>query len=213
MSGSSPDAAARPAARWRLPGAPDPAAAAAAAGLAAELHLPEVVCALLVRRGYASAEEARRFLRPRLDQLLPPSRLPGLDDAVERITRAIADGATILIHGDYDVDGMCSTTILLRTLRSFGAKVVPFIPRRIEDGYDLSMAGVRAAAAAGAALVITVDCGTNAVAPARALREQGIDLIIVDHHLPSGDPPPCVALVNPKRPAPDYPAPDLMVSK
>jgi len=209
MSGLPSDAPARPAARWRLPGAPDEAARAAAAALAAELHLPEVVCGLLVRRGYAAADDARRFLRPRLDHLLPPSRLPGLDDAVERITRAIASGATILIHGDYDVDGMCSTTILLRTLRTLGAKAVPFIPRRLEDGYDLSMAGVRAAIAAHAGLVITVDCGTNAVEPARALRDAGIDLIIVDHHLPSGEAPLCVALVNPKRPGSEYPDPDL----
>jgi single-stranded-DNA-specific exonuclease len=203
------NAAARPAARWRLPEAPDAAAQAAITALGAELRLPAAVCALLARRGYAGVEAARTYLRPRLDQLLPPSRLPDMDAAVARVVRAVQGGEMILVHGDYDVDGMVSTTILVRTLRAFGAQVVPFIPRRLEDGYDLSMAGVRAAVAAGAALVITADCGTNAVEPARALQAAGIDLIIVDHHLPSGDPPVCTAFVNPKRAGADYPDPEL----
>lgn len=206
---SSDPTSARPAPRWRLPEAPDAAGAAAITALAAELHLPEVVCALLARRGYAASDDARRYLRPRLDQLLPPSRLPGMDATVARIAAAIAAGEMILVHGDYDVDGMASTTILVRTLRALGARVTPFIPRRVEDGYDLSMAGVRGAVAAGAKLVVTCDCGTNAVEPARALRDAGIDLVIVDHHLPSGDPPPCVELVNPKAAGADYPDPDL----
>ncbi len=195
--------------RWRLPEPPDAAAAAEIARLAAELRLPSEVCALLARRGHGDPDDARRYLRPRLEQLLPPERLPDMAAAVARISRAIRDGEPILVHGDYDVDGMCSTTILTRTLRSLGAIVTPFIPRRLEDGYDLSMAGVRAAVAAGARLVITADCGTNAVDPARALRDAGIDLVIVDHHLPSGDPPPCAALVNPRRAGADYPDPDL----
>jgi single-stranded-DNA-specific exonuclease len=195
--------------RWRIVDPADDATAAAIATLGAELRLPAVMCALLARRGHATPDDARRYLRPKFDQLLPPSRLPALDDAVARIARAIADGEMILIHGDYDVDGICSTTILVRLLRRIGARVTPFIPRRIEDGYDLSMAGVRAAVDAGAKLVITVDCGTNAVAPARALRDAGIDLIIVDHHLPAAETPACVALVNPKRTDADYPDPDL----
>jgi single-stranded-DNA-specific exonuclease len=171
--------------------------------------LPPAICELLARRGYSGIDEARRYLRPRLDQLLPPSRLPGMDDAVARITRALHAGEMILLHGDYDVDGMASTAIMLRALRAIGARVTPFIPRRIEDGYDLSMAGVRAAVAAEAKLVISCDCGTNAREAALALRDAGIDLIIVDHHLPSGEAPPCAALVNPKRAGADYPDPDL----
>ncbi len=207
--GSFRSAAGALATRWRLPAPADDASSASIAALAAELHLPPAICELLARRGYAGVEEARRYLRPRLEQLLPPSQLPGLDEAVARIARALRDGEMILIHGDYDVDGMASTAIMVRTLRALGGRVTPFIPRRVEDGYDLSMAGVRAAIAAGATLVISCDCGTNAVAPARALRDAGIDLIIVDHHLPGGEMPPCVALVNPKRPGADYPDPDL----
>jgi single-stranded-DNA-specific exonuclease len=88
-----------------------------------------------------------------------------LDRAVERLTRALRDNETILVHGDYDVDGMSSTTLLVRSLRALGGTVSPFIPRRLEDGYDLSSAGVRAARAAGATLVVTCDCGTTAHAP------------------------------------------------
>ena len=199
----------RGAMRWRVADPPDATTVAAIAALGAELRLPEVLCALLARRGQVTPEDARLYLRPKLEQLLPPSRLPGLDDAVARIAHAVASGETILVHGDYDVDGMCSTTILVRLLRHVGARAVPFIPRRLEDGYDLSMAGVRAAVNEQAGLVITVDCGTNAIAPALALRDAGIDLIVVDHHLPGAETPVCVALVNPKRAGSDYPDSDL----
>jgi single-stranded-DNA-specific exonuclease len=135
----------------------------------------------------------------------------GLDEAVERVATAIARGETILIHGDYDVDGMASTALLMRALRAFGARVVPFVPRRIEDGYDLSAAGVAAARAAGAGLVITADCGTNAVAAVDDLTAAGIDVIITDHHLPGPHTtlPRCVAVLNPRRPGCGYPDKDL----
>ncbi len=104
------------------------------------------------------------------------------------------------MHGDYDVDGMSSTTLLTRALRALGATVVPFIPRRLLDGYDLGEAGVSAARAAGATVVVTCDCGTSAVAPVASLQSQGIDVIITDHHLPGGDLPNAYAILNPKRP-------------
>src|SRR5918992_932979 len=94
---------------------------------------------------------------PPLEQLHDPDLLLGLPTAVDRLARAIADGETILVHGDYDVDGICSTTILVRTIRALGGKVVPFIPRRLEDGYDLTMAGVRAAVAEKARVIVTCD--------------------------------------------------------
>lgn len=114
-----------------------------------------------------------------------------------------------MVHGDYDVDGMCSTTLLLRAIRQFGGRAVPFIPRRIEDGYDLSMAGVNAAIDAGAKVLITCDCGTNAVEPVAAAGAAGIDVIVSDHHLPSGPLPRCVAVLNPKQPGCQYPDKDL----
>ena len=177
--------------------------------LATELRLPEPICQLLVARGHAVPDSARRFLRPRLEQLHPPSALGGLDDAVERLARAVRAGETILVHGDYDVDGICSTTLLTRALRGFGGRVVPFIPRRVEDGYDLTDAGVRAALDAGARVVVTCDCGTSALAAVSALCAAGIDVIVSDHHLPGGPLPQCLAVLNPKRPGCSYPDKDL----
>ena len=157
----------------------------------------------------ASPDDARQFLRPRLEQLHDPRLMGGLERAVERIVAAIRDGETIFIHGDYDVDGICSTTLLTRALRGMGATVVPFIPRRLQDGYDLTMAGVEAAVRAGAKVVVTCDCGTSAREPIRVLCEHGIDVIVSDHHLPGGPLPDCLAVLNPRRPGCDYPDKDL----
>ncbi|MDB4882598.1 MAG: hypothetical protein JWL95_1364 [Gemmatimonadetes bacterium] len=195
MTASAP--AARPRARWIMPEAPDPAVVRS---LCDELLLPEPICRLLALRGHSPAESAKRYLRPRLDQLLPPEQLLDLGRAVDRLVRAIRDGETILVHGDYDVDGISSTTLLTRAFRALGAQVVPFIPRRLADGYDLTDAGVRAAREAGASVVVTCDCGTSAVAPVAALQGAGIDVIISDHHLPGGDLPNAYAILNPKRP-------------
>jgi len=188
---------------------PTPVDPVVIAALAAELHLPPLVCELLGRRGYLDVDPAKRYLRPRLDQLHDPDRLLGLPVAVERLARAIADGETILVHGDYDVDGICSTTILVRTIRALGGKVVPFIPRRLEDGYDLTMAGVRAAIAENARVIITCDCGTSAREPVAAACSAGIDVIVSDHHLPGGPLPDCLAVINPKQQGCEYPDKDL----
>lgn len=197
--------AVRPQSRWLLPEAPDPVAVAA---LCRELNLPELVCRLLVARGHGETESAKRYLRPRLDHLSDPSTLGDLDRAVERIVRAIRGGEMILIHGDYDVDGICSTTILTRTLRWLGGSVTPFIPHR-RDGYDLTAAGVAAAKAADAKLVVTCDCGTSALAPVAELQHAGIDVIVTDHHLPGGPLPECYAILNPRKPGCPSPDKDL----
>ncbi len=204
---TAPAARARPKHRWILPERPDPAAVAR---LQEELHLPEPLCRLLAARGLADIDGAKVYLRPRLDQLHDPCLMLDLDRAVERLGRAIDNGEKILIHGDYDVDGMCSTTLMTRTLRMLGASVVPFIPRRIEDGYDLGAAGVDAALRAGVGVVVTCDCGTSAHEPVRALQSAGIDVIISDHHLPSGGQlPAAFAILNPKRPGCTSPDRDL----
>jgi len=177
--------------------------------LAAELRLPPLICRLLLVRGHATVEPAKEFLRPRLERLHSPHSLPDAAVAVERLVRAVRDAETVLIHGDYDVDGICATTLLTRSLRYFGARPVPFIPRRLQDGYDLSEAGVRAAREAGAGLVVTCDCGTSALKPIRALCDSGIDVIVTDHHLPGGPLPECLAVLNPKRAGSEYPDRDL----
>ncbi len=192
---TAPALVARPRARWLLPEPPD---ATVVQALSDELRLPEPICRLLAARGHTPAESAKRYLRPRLDMLLPPEQLLDLGRAVDRLVRAIRDGETILVHGDYDVDGMSSTALLTRALRAVGGTVVPFIPHR-RDGYDLGDTGVRAARAAGATVVVTCDCGTSAVTPVGALQEAGIDVIISDHHLPGGDLPNAYAVLNPKR--------------
>lgn len=187
-----------------------PAVDAGAVGALAEaLRLPPVVCRLLVTRGLVAPEDAKRYLRPRLEQLHAPSQMLDLDVAVERLARAVRGRETVMIHGDYDVDGICSTTILVRALRGFGGVAVPFIPHRIEHGYDLSMAGVRAAIEAGAKVVVTCDCGTSARAPVAELCRAGIDVIVSDHHLPGGELPECVAVLNPRRDGCRYPDKNL----
>jgi single-stranded-DNA-specific exonuclease len=197
----------RPRARWLLPQEPD---SAIVAQLKDELRLPHAVCRLLAIRGFGEPDHAKAYLRPRLDHLHEPAKLADVDRAVERIARSVRDKETILVHGDYDVDGICSTTLMVRTLRMLGGgTVVPFIPRRLTDGYDLGDAGVRAAEACGARLVITCDCGTSAHAPIERLQSAGIDVIVADHHLPSGPLPPAYAVLNPKRPGCPSPDKDL----
>ncbi|HET6761208.1 MAG TPA: DHH family phosphoesterase, partial [Gemmatimonadaceae bacterium] len=193
-------------ARWILPKPPDEEAVRE---LAAALSLPEIVARLLLIRGHVSAEDAKLFLRPRLDRLHDPFAFLSMDKAVERLARAVRDQELIFIHGDYDVDGISSTTLLTRAIRGFGGKAMPFIPRRIEDGYDLSDAGVDAAMASGAKVVVTCDCGTSAVAPVARLCRAGIDVIVTDHHLPGGELPDCLSVLNPKRSGCGYPDKDL----
>jgi single-stranded-DNA-specific exonuclease len=187
---------ARPRARWLLPVEPD---AGVVRQLGDELHLPAAICRLLAARGYGLPDRAKAYLRPRLDQLTDPNCLKDLDRAVERLVRALRDNETILVHGDYDVDGICSTTLIVQTLTTLGGNAVPYIPRRLQDGYDLTAAGVNAARAAGATLVVTCDCGTSAVGPIGELQSGGIDVIVTDHHLPGGPLPAAYAVLNPKR--------------
>ena len=197
---------ARPKTRWLLPTEPD---AASVERLQRELNLPAPVARLLACRGFAAPDDAKAYLRPRLGHLHAADCLADLDRAVGRLVLALRDHETILVHGDYDVDGMCSTTILVRALRALGGNAVPFIPRRLEDGYDLTDAGVRAARHAGATVVVTCDCGTSAMAPITQLQKAGVDVIVTDHHLPGGPLPPAFAILNPKRPGCPSPDKDL----
>ncbi|MCI0433404.1 MAG: single-stranded-DNA-specific exonuclease RecJ [Gemmatimonadetes bacterium] len=201
VPGDGPDLP-RPARRWVERGAPDPDATAR---LRATLNLPDALCRLLVVRGHADESAARDYLKPRLDQMHDPGSLAGIADAVDRIDRAIRNGEVILVHGDYDVDGICGAALLTRVLRSFGASITPFTPHRLHDGYDLSAAGVRAAMDARARLILTADCGTTAHDAVSMANAAGIDVIITDHHTPGATLPDAVAVVNPNRPDSAYP--------
>ena len=192
--------------RWIVPTPPDPSAVAA---LCSTLSLTEQVATLLLIRRYADEESAKKFLRPRLEQLRDASLIKGAETAVERLARACTSGETVLVHGDYDVDGICSTTILTKVLRQFGATVVPFIPNRKTDGYDLGPAGVAKALEVRANIVLTCDCGTSAVDPVAELCSAGVDVIITDHHLPGSALPACLAIINPNQDREDTPDKDL----
>jgi single-stranded-DNA-specific exonuclease len=163
------------------------------------LQLPEPLCRLLLRRGLAELSTAKKFLKPRLDQLLDPFGLADMEAAADRIGRAIGAQETILAHGDYDVDGICAATIFTRVLRRLGARVEPFVPHRMSDGYDLSQAGVRNAAERGATLILTGDCGVVAHEAIGAAKNLGIDVVVTDHHTPGDRLPPAIAVVNPNR--------------
>jgi single-stranded-DNA-specific exonuclease len=192
--------------RWRL----EPAADDSLAGtLAATLSLPMPFARLLVQRGFADAEAARHFLRPTRDDLHDPLLLPDMTRAVERLMRAVRGGETILVHGDYDVDGQCATAIMTRVIRYLGARAVPLVPHRVRDGYDFSPVGVEAARKAGATVILTLDCGTTAIDAVASARALGIDVIVADHHLPGPVLPDAFALINPRRADNAYPFPDL----
>ncbi|HEU5051079.1 MAG TPA: single-stranded-DNA-specific exonuclease RecJ [Gemmatimonadales bacterium] len=182
--------------RWVIAPPPDEGAVAV---LMSELNLPHALASLLVQRGHGTPELARRFLRPSLADLADPLSLAGMAEAVERIARAVHGGEGILVHGDYDVDGQCATAIITRALRAAGARVTPFVPHRLRDGYDFGPAGNRAAVDAGATLVITCDCGITAVESVRAARAAGLDVVITDHHLPAAELPEATAVVDPQR--------------
>lgn len=188
--------------RWVIPDEPDPAAVAR---LHRGLRLPLPICRVLVLRGYPDSLSAREFLRPHSGQIHAPHALAGMGDAVARLKLAIDRGETVLVHGDYDVDGICATALYVRCLRRMGARAVPFVPHRLTDGYDLSEAGIRAARDAGATLVLTGDCGIVAHDAVEAARRVGVDVIVTDHHTPGPSLPDAVAVVNPNRVDCGYP--------
>ena len=173
--------------------------------LARELAAPLAFAHALVNRGFMDADAARRFLSPDLGELHDPMLMLDLAAAVERIERAIAARETILVQGDYDVDGITSTYVLHTTLAGLGGVSRCRIPHRTRDGYGLTTAAVDEARALGCTLIVTVDCGITAVEAVAHAKTLGIDTVVTDHHEPAATLPEACAVVNPLRPGCPYP--------
>lgn len=166
--------------------------------------------AILVRRGITTADDYRRFIAPCIDDLHDPSTIHGIGDACARIERAVRDRETILIYGDYDVDGVTSIVLLQTVLRALGADASHVVPHRLVDGYGLKTTVIeRVLLDRDVRLVITVDCGITSVDPVRDAIERGIDVIVTDHHLPPELLPEAAAVLNPKQPGCTYPFKEL----
>ncbi len=158
---------------------------AAARRLEQELQVSHVVAQVLARRGLTDARAARRFLEA--DERQPPEAFPGLREAAERVLEHVGRRHRITVHGDYDADGVCSTAILVRVLRTLGADVDWYLPSRMEDGYGLNRATVERLAQRGTKLLITADCAITAVEEVAAARALGMDVVVTDHHTPRAD--------------------------
>ena len=195
-----------PAPGWSV--APAPPARQVAA-LRKQLHLPRAMCVVLAVRGFGQPAAARSYLRPSREGLPDPALLADSVPACERMLRAVERGETILVHGDYDVDGIAAAALLTRCLRALGGRVVPFVPHRLRDGYDFGLAGLEAARAAGATLLVTADSGTRAHGAVEEARRASLDVIVTDHHTPDRTLPRAFALVNPRREDCGYPNQDL----
>jgi len=165
---------------------------AEARALSEELGLSEPVAITLVRRGYRTPEEAKAFLDA--DESHPPGAFPSMAAVVEVVSAAVRDGKQITVHGDFDVDGVCATSILVGTLRELGGECDWLIPDRIADGYGLCRSNVELLAERGTQLLITVDCGITAVEEVAHARSLGIDVIVTDHHQPGSELPDCPIL-------------------
>lgn len=179
----------------------------AAASLARVLGVSPILANLLVNRGYADERAARTFLAPGYDQLHEPYLMLGMREAVARLKQAIENHESVLIYGDYDVDGTTGTAILLRALKLLGAQTGFHIPHRFTEGYGIQQPALERAAADGYKLVVSVDCGIRAHEPLYWARDHGLDVIITDHHLPDENEgaPPAFAVLNPNQAGCEYP--------
>lgn len=175
--------------------------------LARVLDVSPTIAALLISRGCHDGEAARKFLKPSSEQLHDPYLMLGMSEAVPRLLRAIDLAEPILVYGDYDVDGTTGTAVLLRALNLLGAKTGFHVPHRFTEGYGIQTAALQTAVAEGYKLAISVDCGIRAHDPLYWARDNGLDVIITDHHLPDEGEgvPPAFAVLNPNQRGCKYP--------
>jgi single-stranded-DNA-specific exonuclease len=167
--------------------------------LTKSLALSPLAAKVLTNRGIRTEEEGERFLNPSLSHLPAPFAMKGMDRAVHRIIEAIKNQEAILVYGDYDVDGVTSTALLVAFLRELGINPKYYVPHRIREGYGLKMDAVKRFTAEGITLLITVDCGVSNHDEILEAARSGIDTIVVDHHEIPDEIPPALAILNPKQ--------------
>src|SRR5215470_2121332 len=182
-----------------------------AASLARVLGVSPILAGLLISRGYHKESAARSFLTPHYDQIHDPYLMLGMREAVARLQQAVDNHEPILIYGDYDVDGTTGTAVLLRALKLLGAHTGFHVPHRFTEGYGIQQAALEKALADGYKLVVSVDCGIRAHEPLYWARDNGLDVIITDHHLPdeTEGSPPAFAVLNPNQKGCGYPDKNL----
>ena len=171
--------------------------------------IPRTIVQILHSRGYSTPQEIENFFAPSLTDLHDPFLMNDMEKAVDRIIKAIHDKEKVLIHGDYDTDGITGAALLIRNLKKFGLDVSHYIPHRLEEGYGLQKSGVDRALTEKCSLIITVDCGSSAIDEIAYAGKNNIDVIVGDHHRPKRTLPDALALINPKIPGSNYPFPDL----
>ncbi len=171
--------------------------------------IPRVIVQILRNRGYDTLQKIEEFFAPSLDTLYDPFLMSSMDKAVERIIRAIRNKEHVLIHGDYDTDGITGVALLMRHLKKLGAHVDYYIPQRLVEGYGLSMAGIQHALQKECSLIVTVDCGITAVDEIAYANNHNVDVVVCDHHKPKESLPLACALIDPKLPGDAYPFKEL----
>ena len=196
-------------ARYNWQAAPEVADQQQVKALQDQLGISAVFATLLVKRGLTTPDAAQAFLHPDLATIHDPRRLHDMDKAVARIEEAVANGEKITIYGDYDADGITSAAVMYEALSEIGADVDYYVPDRFKDGYGPNQAAYEKIIAGGTKLIITVDNGVSGKAVIDQAMDQGVDVVITDHHELPADLPKAVAIVHPRYPGSDYPFPDL----
>jgi len=187
--------------QWVLADEPD---AQLVGDLVEATSLPAIIVKILVNRGLTTTESIDRFLNPDLTDLKDPFSMAGMEAGIERVTRALYENEKIMIYGDYDVDGITATSLLYQVLNKLGGQVDFYLPNRLTQGYGLSTDGINKARDQGVTLIITVDTGITAVDEVIYAREQGIEVVVTDHHEAGVAIPDAYAIINPKQPACSY---------
>ncbi len=177
--------------------------------LAKELGINPTLGKLLLDRGITTSNEARKFFRPQLTELLDPFLFRDMAVAIKRLNDALGRKERILVYGDYDVDGVTAVALVYKFLKQYTTNIDYYIPDRYEEGYGVSRQGIDFAEETGVKLIIVLDCGIKAIDEIQYAKDKGIDFIICDHHVPDDQLPPAVAILNAKRTDATYPYGDL----